>query len=283
MKRNLLLVVVFILAGLNAFAQEPVLYNVVYEFKHVRDLSQKNNPLVTNMILSLGKESSRYCSEKLYNERINPVQKKDNQVQSTPKTSVTVTGGPMLTVGKGGVIINEEIVKNRANATLETVGNLAFKTYYVPENLPKIDWSLQNEKKVIGKYNCQKATGKYAGRTYEAWFTSELPFSDGPFKLNGLPGLILEAQDATGEVIFTFKEISQSPKENEVVSSFLKDKRSIKAAPKDYNRSLEAFTTDPESATLALVPEARIFVRNVDIPDEHVVNKVKKYNPIELK
>jgi GLPGLI family protein len=283
MKRNLLLIAVLILAGFNAFSQEPVILNVVYEFKYVRDLSQKNNPLTTNMVLSLGKETSRFCSEQLYNERIDPLQKKENQSQSQPKNSIVVTGGPMLTVGKGGVIINEEIVKNRANATIETAGHIAFKTYYVPENLPKINWSLQSEKKIIGKYNCQKATGKYAGRTYEVWFTSELPFSDGPYKLNGLPGLILEGQDATGEVVFTFKDISQSPKENEVVSSFVKDQSSIKATPKDYNRSLEAFITDPESATLALFPDARIYVRNVDDANDHVANKVKKYNPIELK
>jgi len=283
MKKNLLLIAFFMLAGLNAFSQEPVLYNVVYEFKYVRDLSQKNNPLVTNMILSLGKESSRYCSEKMYNERNAAAQKKEIQPASTSLASTVVTGGPMLTVGKAGVIISEEIVKNRANATLETSGHIAFKTYYVPENLPKIDWSLQNEKKVIGTYNCQKATGKYAGRTYEVWFTTELPFADGPYKLNGLPGLILEGQDATGEVVFTFKEVRQSAGQNDVVSSYLKSQSSIKAAPKDYNRSREAFTTDPESATLALFPDARIFVRNIDMPDEHVVNKVKKYNPIELK
>lgn len=284
MKRNLFFLAFFLFTRLPAaFSQEPVIFNVVYEFKYIRDLSKKAKPLISNMILSLGKETSRYCSEQLYNDRNPSSQKKDSQVQLASKASTAVVGGPMLTVGKAGVIINEEIVKNRADATLETTGRIAFKTYYVPENLPKIDWSLQNEKRVIGTYNCQKAIGKYAGRTYDVWFTSELPFSDGPFKLNGLPGLILEGQDATGEVVFTFKEVRQSAGQNDVVSSYLKSPSSIKATAKDYNRSLEAFISDPESATLALFPEARIFVKNVENSDDDVVTKVKKYNPIELK
>lgn len=283
MKRNLLFIVFVLFTRLSAaFSQEPVIFNVVYEFKYIRDLSQKNNPLITNMVLSLGQQTSRYCSEQLYNDRNTSSQKKENQFQSTPKPTTVVSGGPMLFVGKSGIIINEEIIKNRANANMETTGRIAFKTYYIPEQLPKIDWVLQNDKKVIGEYHCQKATGSYAGRTYDVWFTSELPFSDGPFKLNGLPGLILEAQDTSNEVIFTFKEINRSTGQNEFVSSFLKDQFSIKANKKDYNRSREAFITDPESATLALFPEAHIHVKNVDDPTQKGVTKVKKYNPIEL-
>lgn len=283
MKRKLLFISLLVFTNFSgAFSQEPVIYNVVYEFKYVRDLSQRNNPLITNMVLSLGKQSSRFCSQQLYYDRNPSLQKKENQVQSTAKPSVVTSGGPMLFVGKAGVFINEETIKNRANATTETVGSIVFKTYYVPENLPKIDWSLHEGKKVIGTYNCQKAIGKLAGRSYEVWFTTELPFSDGPFKLNGLPGLILEAQDSTGEILFTFKEISQRTGQNESVASFLKDQFSIKAAQKDYNRSREAFITDPESATMALFPNAIIYINNVDDPSSEGVNKVKKYNPIEL-
>jgi len=56
-------------------------------------------------------------------------------------------------------------------------------------------WSLKNEIKKIGKFNCQKATIKFRGREYTAWFTQEIPVPFGPWKFQGLSGLILEVYD----------------------------------------------------------------------------------------
>ncbi|MPN47574.1 hypothetical protein SDC9_195177 [bioreactor metagenome] len=58
--------------------------------------------------------------------------------------------------------------------------------------------------RVLG-YPCHKATTKFRGREYDAYFTQELPVNDGPWKLYGLPGLILEAKTSDG--IFHVKAI----------------------------------------------------------------------------
>ncbi|WP_426475455.1 GLPGLI family protein [Chryseobacterium balustinum] len=60
----------------------------------------------------------------------------------------------------------------------------------------KFNWKISDEKQKIGEYNTQKATTEYGGRTWTAWFSTDLPFQDGPYKFSGLPGLIVKIEDA---------------------------------------------------------------------------------------
>ena len=62
------------------------------------------------------------------------------------------------------------------------------------ENL-KFNWNILPEKQKIGTYNTQKATTEYGGRKWTAWFASDIPFQDGPYKFYGLPGLIVKIED----------------------------------------------------------------------------------------
>lgn len=49
--------------------------------------------------------------------------------------------------------------------------------------------------------------GKFRGRVHTVWFTNEIPVSFGPWKLNGFPGVILEAQDETKTFMFFFLKV----------------------------------------------------------------------------
>lgn len=70
---------------------------------------------------------------------------------------------------------------------LDKVGDLAIST-----NKPvKFEWIIKNNKKNIGGYSCQQAEMIYKNKKWIAWFTNDLPFQEGPFIFNGLPGLIL--------------------------------------------------------------------------------------------
>lgn len=60
----------------------------------------------------------------------------------------------------------------------------------------KFDWKIEKDKEKIGTYEAQKATTEYGGRKWIAWFAESLPFNDGPYKFNGLPGLIVKIEDA---------------------------------------------------------------------------------------
>jgi len=77
--------------------------------------------------------------------------------------------------------------------------------FIVTEKLPEFKWKIQKDGgREIGGYQCQMAVTEFRGRVYEAWFTTALPLDSGPWKLSGLPGLILEANDREGIIQFIF-------------------------------------------------------------------------------
>jgi len=73
------------------------------------------------------------------------------------------------------------------------------------EAVPKQEWKLTNETQTIIGYKCQKATCRFRGRDFIAWFAPSIPVKRGPWKFSGLPGLILKVQDKDG--LYTFKAI----------------------------------------------------------------------------
>lgn len=73
---------------------------------------------------------------------------------------------------------------------------IARRTVFVKDDFVGFNWKISTETKMIGSYECQKAIAKFRGRNYTAWFTTKIPYSFGPWKLRGLPGLILEAYDS---------------------------------------------------------------------------------------
>lgn len=68
----------------------------------------------------------------------------------------------------------------------------------------KIVWKLSKETKAYQNLSLQKATTNFGGRKWEAWFTKEFPFSEGPYKFQGLPGLIILLKDDKGQYNFSF-------------------------------------------------------------------------------
>lgn len=74
-----------------------------------------------------------------------------------------------------------------------------------------IDWTLQDDTLTIGRYLCHAAKGSFAGLEWHVWYTDEVPATAGPWKLHGLPGLIIAATDADSVHAFTFNGLITSP------------------------------------------------------------------------
>jgi len=83
------------------------------------------------------------------------------------------------------------------------------------EAISNIKWKLDSEKKDILGYECFKAKTKFHGRDYIAWYTKDIPISDGPYKFAGLPGLIIEIYD--DKESFHYKVIAITKKSNNIL------------------------------------------------------------------
>ena len=127
---------------------------------------------------------------------------------------VQVVGG-----GGGNDVIYKNINENRVVSKTELMG----KVFLVKDELVKYEWKLTGETKNIGKYTCYKATyereveniemkmvngeakevTKKEMRTTVAWYTTDVPLSNGPDNYGGLPGLILEINDGNQTIVCT--------------------------------------------------------------------------------
>lgn len=111
------------------------------------------------------------------------------------------------------------------------------------ESIPEIAWQITDGRDSIGDYSCIYAEGRLGGRIWKVWFSPELPLPYGPWKLSGLPGLILKAEDESGAYKFEIQRISTSTAAIELYdwhpvkmskSQWLKKERQMHMYPKDY-------------------------------------------------
>ena len=61
------------------------------------------------------------------------------------------------------------------------------------EPTPDIVWTLTDDTLTVGGYLCQQATATHRGVAWTVCYTEEIPSSAGPWRLRGLPGLIVKA------------------------------------------------------------------------------------------
>ncbi len=91
------------------------------------------------------------------------------------------------------------------NGKLRTYTRERLREYegYYDEPYPDQQWALTQDTATISGYHCQRATCRFHGRNFEAWFTSEVPIKYGPWKFGGLPGLIVKVYDT--DHLYTFE------------------------------------------------------------------------------
>lgn len=77
-----------------------------------------------------------------------------------------------------------------------------------PLNIPK--WKINDNTKIISGYKCQEATAYVNDRKWTVYFTNELKIKGGPWRLIGLPGIVIRAKDSSSTYEFNLIKIKET-------------------------------------------------------------------------
>ena len=88
----------------------------------------------------------------------------------------------------------ESQLRNIAEERFTCNGQVGLDFYVYEDSTARMDWALAEGEETVCGYACRKATTRFRGRDWTVWYTDEIPVDAGPWKLHGLPGLILKAE-----------------------------------------------------------------------------------------
>ncbi|GGW92004.1 GLPGLI family protein [Salegentibacter mishustinae] len=275
------LLIIFSLVFSSAFAQnkeieDQIKYKAIYELTYAPDSTDINELKTEDFNLFLGNKVSIFASRgrtmsdslkmNLQGRDIGSMDFEERAKRTkTEFESVIYKGFPEEKISYSYKILRD---------------NLRYE-----EDLNQFSWEILPENKLIEGYQSQKATTTFAGRNYIAWFTSEIPISEGPYKFNGLPGLILEISDVQNHYNYKLKSFEKfkNPASVELkVSHFIKsDKKEILESIKEYKLDpfavVERNNTPEKNITFGFQPgEKEKLLR------ENKEKLEKRNNPIEL-
>lgn len=214
-------------------------------------LQERINSMSTNnFVLSFNKNSSIYVEEeKLEKDQGNGI--------------VAQRMGMMKMILNQGS--NGKLYKNIKDNTYKNQVDIYGKLFLIQDSLQTIDWKITDEVKTIGKHTCFKATTILKNRglptnfrpgeqrtddskeerkigdemiIVTAWFTLDIPISQGPAMYYGLPGLILEVNAGNTTILCSKIELS---KKEEIINA---PKNGKKINQKKYDELLKKKTNE---------------------------------------
>ncbi|MFD0932397.1 GLPGLI family protein [Psychroflexus salinarum] len=247
-------------------------YKVTYELTWQIDSTDVESVQSESMLLFTGGASSRFSSEgkhigdsiqSVYSQRERTPQSYSEMRSKMPKTE-----------------FEYYIIKGLASREIRYREKIIKDYYEYIEDFSNLEWYILSETKEIAGFAVQKVKTNYAGRHYTAWFTTEIPISDGPYKFNGLPGLIVEIADEKEFYVFEltgFKSLKEPIFNTQTNEEYLEtDKSSFLEIKEEYNAN-PIGAMEQTGISFQFKPGQK-----EKLMKEHRGELKKKNNPIEL-
>lgn len=176
-----------VLASVMTSAQ---LNRFIYEYSFRADSTKRDSLSTEWMYLDMDDKGSKYYSKAAFDA--------DSIMNDNLKKQLASgMGNISISRQNYGDAVRYKVEKSHPSYKTLLITEIGNQSYRVTEDRP-LDWKISSDNKQIGEFKTQKATTQFAGRTWTAWFTPDIPIQEGPYKFHGLPGLIVAVEDATG-------------------------------------------------------------------------------------
>ena len=164
------------------------------------------------------------------------------------------------------------IYKNYPSGKLTHTEKICQDWFRYEEDLPSQEWELTDSVTNVLGYECQSARCVFRGREWTVFYTEEIPLADGPWKLHGLPGLIMKASDKKGH--YTFECIGIKSKADRPITIYKVPFNRVNR--KEYYDTKHRYEVNPYAYYEATTGG------HVTVTDEAGNPSLDAYDPIEL-
>ncbi len=165
----------------------------VYDYRSCIDTteSREDNISSDDMLLQIGRDGlSKFSSYK--NLTVDSI-------------LLTASAEQLFSAANDNKLRNGEfmtIFKNYPEGKLTHTEKICQDWFRYEEDIPELEWTLTDSVINVLGYHCQGAKCNFRGREWTAFYTEDIPIPEGPWKLHGLPGLIMTASDDKGHYTF---------------------------------------------------------------------------------
>ena len=200
---------IFIALAITVSAQQEAKIEVSYtEYQPNMRTGEKNGTSHQYILLASGDDSKFFSPRTEYIDSLNSTPEGKAKYQEMARSAYL--GGKIEDIPRADG--SYYVVKSATDNKLYYYDKVGTERFCYEEDTPQLNWVVGDSTKTILGYECFFASVDYHGRKWIAWFTPEIPVAAGPWKLQGVPGLILEATTVDGLYSFIADGIQQTEK-----------------------------------------------------------------------
>lgn len=238
---------------------------ITYELKFKEDSNNLNSQRREEMVLLVGDKISFFTSKNFYAFR----QQGRNAEREGRLDLFLDEYKANNRIGR----FTYSIYKNYPEGKITYTNKVLPTFFFYEEDFDVFRWALKDGGEQVGNYNTRMAALNYGGRVWTAWYTTEVPLSEGPYKFRGLPGLIVKIADNKGHYVFELVSIER-----------LSENAPIEFEEQDYVRTTrERYLKSEENLRKDIISRAREAGANSQAQQTAVRNMQRRNNPIEVK
>lgn len=256
---------IILLFTANLFAQNQ---RFIYEYKFIQDSTNRQDVKSELLVLDLNKSGSKFYSYEKY--------RADSVMYAELKKQVAVQANNILVNNTYKGNIRYLVEKSYPDFKTFIYNYIAGDDYKISDDR-KMNWKILPATETIGTFKTQKAETEMYGRKWTAWFTTDVPVQDGPYKFHGLPGLIVKIQDKTESHIFELKGVRKDVAPTDTTHK--RTEKPVEITQAQYKKLFWENRKDPAKSLRLMInenPTFKVMKNGVEVSGEQMIREREK-------